>query len=147
MILLAFAAAALAQWTGPRTEEYNGPGFFCGGGYAVRLAPGDRALILPQGQGAQGARIVIAGREVNIWSGAPREPGPVVAHYHGAAVTQSSGNGGVAYVVHDDTDSDYALRLTSDAFRGIKHDGWFFSRANFSDRADDGVNCLAAHSY
>jgi len=147
MILIALAAAALAQWTGPRTEEYTGPGYFCGGGYAVHLAQGDRALILPQGQGAQGARIVIAGREVNIWSGAAREPGPVVVHYRGAAVTQSHGNGGVAYVVHDDTDSDYALRLTSDAFRGIKRDGWFFSKADFSDRADDRVSCLAARSY
>jgi hypothetical protein len=75
MILLTLAAAALSPWTGPRTEEYAGPGYFCGGGYAIRLAPGDRALVLPQGQGAQGARIVIAGREVNIWSGAAREAG------------------------------------------------------------------------
>src|SRR5689334_19441324 len=113
MILLALAAAAAAQWTGPRTEEYTGPGYFCGGGYAVRLARGDRALILPQGRGAQGARIVIDGREVNVWSGAQREIGPVVVRYHGAAVIQSRGGPGVAYVVGDQSDSAYALRLTS----------------------------------
>jgi hypothetical protein len=147
MILLALAAVAAAQWTGPRTEEYTGPGYFCGGGYAIHLARGDRALILPQGQGAQGARIVIAGREVNIWSGAAREPGRVVVRYRGAAVTESRGGPGVAYVVHDQTDSDYALRLTSDAFRGFKRDGWFFSKANFSDGVDERVSCLAARSY
>ena len=147
MILLALAAAAALQWTGPRTEEYAGPGYFCGGGYAIRLVRGDRALILPQGQGAQGARIVIAGREVNIWSGAQREAGPVVVRYRGAAVTQSSSGPGVAYVVGDASDSAYALRVTSDSFRGFKRDGWFFSKANFSDGADDRVSCLAARSY
>lgn len=147
MILLALAAAAAAQWTGPRTEEYTGPGYFCGGGYAIRLARGDRALILPQGQGAQGARIVIAGREVNIWSGAQREGGPVVARYRGAAVTQSRAGPGIAYVVNDQSDSDYVLRLTSEDFRGFKRDAWFFSRANFADGADDRVSCLAARSY
>src|SRR5690242_8528858 len=114
MILLALALAVQGQWSGPRTEEYTGPGYFCGGGYAVRLARGDRALILPQGQGAQGARIVIAGREVNIWSGARREGGPIVARYRGAAVTQSRGGPGVAYVVNDASDSEYVLRLESD---------------------------------
>jgi hypothetical protein len=147
MILLALAAAAAAQWTGPHTEEYRGPGYFCGGGYAIRLARGDRALILPQGQGAQGARIVLAGREVNIWSGARREAGPVVVRYRGAAVTQSQGEPGVAYVVGDQTDSAFALRLTSDAFRGFKRDGWFFAKANFADGIDDRVQCLAAQSY
>src|SRR3954470_18130387 len=131
MILLVLALVAQGQWTGPRTEEYTGPGYFCGGGYAIRLARGDRALILPQGQGAQGARIVLAGREVNIWSGASREPGPVLLRYRGVAVTQSRGGPGVAYVVADQSDSDFALRLTSDAFRGFKRDNWFFSRANF----------------
>src|SRR6476469_10645980 len=109
MILLAFTAAFLAQWTGPRTEEYAGPGYFCGGGYAIRLARGDRALILPQGQGAQGARIVLAGREVNIWSGARREAGPVVVRYRGSAVTQSQGEPGVAYVVGFHSYCDFAL--------------------------------------
>jgi hypothetical protein len=148
MILMAFAAAAAAsQWTGPRTEEYAGPGYFCGGGYAIRLARGDRALVLPQGGGAQGARIVLAGREVNIWSGAARQAGPAVFHYRGAAVTQTSDGGGIAYVVGDKSDSQHALRLTSSAFKGAKRDGWFFGRADFSDGADDHVSCLAARSY
>src|SRR3982751_1352248 len=112
MILMAFAAAAMAQWTGPRTEEYTGPGYFCGGGYAIRLARGDRALILPQGRGAQGARIVITGREVNIWNGASREPGTVLVRYRGAAVTQSRAGPGIAYVVADQSDSGFALPLT-----------------------------------
>src|SRR5689334_17367545 len=113
MILFALALAAQPQWTGPRTEEYTGPGYFCGGGYAIRLARGDRALILPQGGGAQGARIVLAGREVNIWSGAHRQPGRIVVRYRGAAVTEANDGGGVVYVVNDRSDSEYVLRLTS----------------------------------
>ena len=76
MILLALAAASLAQWTGPRTEEYKGPGYFCGGGYAVHLTHGERALILPQGQAPQATRLVLSGGEVNILTGARSEPGP-----------------------------------------------------------------------
>ena len=146
MILLALSAAAALQWTGPRTEEYTGPGYFCGGGYAVRLARGDRALILPQGHGgAQGARIVLAGREVNVWGGAARQPGPMVLRYPGGAVTQQTEGGGIAYTVSDQT--DFGLHLTSEAFRGYKRDGWFFSRANFRQGVDDRVPCLAARSY
>jgi|SRR5437868_294262 len=145
MILLAFAAAALAQWTGPRTEEYRGPGYFCGGGYAVRLARGDRALILPQGQAPQATRVVLAGREVNIWTGAHREPGRVVLRYGGSAVTEQNDGGAVAYVISDQT--PYGLRVTSDAFRGFKRDGWFFTKANFAAGVDERVRCLAAFSY
>src|SRR6478672_4310375 len=145
MILLALAAAAAMQWTGPRTVEYSGPGFFCGGGYAIHLAQGDRALILPQGHGgAQGARIVLAGREVNIWNGAPRQPGPLVLTYPGGGVTQQHNGAGVAYTVSDQT--DFGLRLTSDAFRGFKQDRWFFSRADFAEDVDHRVVCLAALS-
>jgi hypothetical protein len=146
MILIALAAAALAQWTGPRTEEYAGPGYFCGGGYAVRLDRGERALILPQGRGAQSARIVLAGgHEVNIWSGASPQPGRLVVHYGETAVTEQSDNGQISYIVADQT--NFALRLTSNAFRGFKHDGWFFSHANFSSAAENSVQCLAAFSY
>jgi len=146
MILLAFAAAVAAQGTGPRTVEYSGPGFFCGGGYAIHLSQGDRALILPQGHGgAQGARIVLAGREVNIWNGAPRQPGPLVLTYPGGGVTQQHNGAGVAYTVSDQT--DFGLRLTSDAFRGFKQDRWFFSRADFAEDVDHRVDCLAALSY
>src|SRR5437868_1645525 len=145
MILLAFAAAALAQWTGPRTEEYRGPGNFCGGGYAVRLAKGDRALILPQGQAPQATRLVLAGREVNILTGARPEPGKVVLRYGGSAVTQQNDGGSIAYIISDQT--PYGLRITSDAFRGFKRDGWFFAKANFSRAADERVRCLSAFSY
>jgi hypothetical protein len=145
MILLAFAAAALAQWTGPRTEEYNGPGFFCGGGYAIRLGPGDRALVLPQGRGAQGVRLVLGGREVNVWSGAHPVAGRPVVTYRGSAVTQQTDGALTAYTVSDET--DFALRLTSDAFRGFNRDRWFFANANFAAGSDQTVPCLAARSY
>jgi hypothetical protein len=145
MILFAFAAAAVMHWTGPRTEAYVGPGFFCGGGYAVRLAKGERALILPQGRGAPSAKVVMQGREVNIWTGAARQPGRIVSRYRGGAITQANDGGGTAYTVSDQT--DFALRVTSDAFRGFKRDGWFFSRANFTDGIDDRVRCLASQSY
>ena len=90
MILLILAAAAAAQWTGPRTEEYKGPGYFCGGGYAVHLVKGERALILPQGQAPQATRLVLSGGEVNILTGAHREPGKVVLRYGGSAVTEQN---------------------------------------------------------
>jgi len=115
-------------------------------GYAIHLSQGDRALILPQGHGgAQGARIVLAGREVNIWNGAPRQPGPLVLTYPGGGVTQQHNGAGVAYTVSDQT--DFGLRLTSDAFRGFKQDRWFFSRADFAEDVDHRVDCLAALSY
>ena len=146
MILMMLAAAALTQWTGPRTEEYKGPGYFCGGGYAVHLTRGERALILPQGHGGQGVRLVLAGREVNIHSGVRPEPGPVVMRYRGGtAVTQQQGAGGIAYVVADQT--SFALAVTSDAFRGFKRDGWFFTKANFAEDSDRDARCLATYSY
>lgn len=147
MIALALALAVQGQWTGPHTEEYKGPGYFCGGGYAIHLAKGDRALILPQSAnaGIQGARLVIAGREVNFWNSAPHEAGHVVIRYGGTAVTEQNEASGVAYTVSDQ--ADFGLHLTSDAFRGFKRDGWFFSKANFTNGVDDRVRCLAAYSY
>jgi hypothetical protein len=145
MIAFALALALQGQWTGPHTEEYAGPGFFCGGGYVVQLARGERALILPQGRGAQGARLVMAGHEVNVWSGASPQPGRLVVHYGETAVTEQDDRGQVSYIVADQT--DFALRLTSDAFRGFKQDAWFFRHANFSNAAENSVHCLAAVSY
>jgi hypothetical protein len=147
MILLALAATAAAQWTGPHTEEYRGPGFFCGGGYAIHLLRGDRALVLPQSAsaGVQGVRLVLGSREVNVWNGASREPGRVVFRYGGTAVSEQTEGGQAAYAVADQT--DFALRLTSDAFHGFKRDAWFFTRANFSSAAENRVRCLAAVSY
>lgn len=144
MILLALALAAQPLWTGPRTEEYKGPGTFCGGGYAVRLANGDRALILPQGHAPQATRVVMAGREVNIMTGVRPEPGRVVSRAAGVTVTEQDDGGGVTYIVTDQT--PYGLRVASDAFRGFKKDSWFFRHANFRDGADEGVNCLSAYS-
>src|SRR5438067_11947416 len=129
MILMMLAAAALTQWTGPRTEEYKGPGYFCGGGYAVHLTRGERALILPQGQAPQATRLVLSGGEVNILTGARREPGKVVLRYGGSAVTEQSDGGGVAYVISDQT--PYGLRITSDAFRGDKRASWFLAEGRF----------------
>ncbi|MEA3059125.1 MAG: hypothetical protein QOE50_537 [Sphingomonadales bacterium] len=146
MILLALALAAQAQWTGPRTVEYRGPGNFCGGGYRVALTRGERALVLPQATGGQGARLVLSGGEVNIHSGVRPESGPVVIRYRGGtAVTQQSGGGGVDYTVADQT--SFALRVTSSAFRGFKRDRWFFAKANFAEDSDQGARCLAAYSY
>ena len=99
---------------------------------AIRLARGDRALILPQGQASAGrAARTRAGARSTSGPALRREAGPVVVRYRGAAVTQSHGEPGVAYVVADDTDSGFALRLTSDAFRGFKRDGWFFTKREF----------------
>jgi hypothetical protein len=146
MILLTLAAAAaVGQWTGPRTEEYRGPGYFCGGGYAIHLAKGDRALILPQGQAPQATRLVLAGREVNIVTGAHQEPGKVVVRYGSSAVTQQNDGDGIGYIISDET--PYGLRVTSDAFRGFKRDGWFFAKAKFANGADERVSCLSAYSY
>ena len=147
MILLALALAAQGQWTGPRTEEYRGPGNFCGGGYRVALGKGERALVLPQQTGGQGVRFVFSQGEVNIHSGVRPEEGPVVMHYKGGtSVTQHSVvGGGVDYIVADQT--SFALGVTSDAFHGYKRDRWFFAKANFAEDSDRGANCLSAYSY
>ena len=145
MILLTLAAIAAAQWTGPHTEEYRGPGVFCGGGYAIRLGKGERALILPQGRGAPGARVIVSGHDISIWSGAERTGGRVVTRYGGTAVSEQDEGGAVSYTVSDQT--GFVLRLTSDGFRGFRRDGWFFNRANFGSGAENRVRCLAAISY
>src|SRR5262245_21526587 len=146
MIVAMLAAAALAQplWTGPRTVEYRGPGFFCGGGYRVSLGPGERALVLPQGQAPQATRFVFAKGEVNVQSGARPQPGPVVRRYGGTVVTQANDGDGITYIVSDDT--GFGLRVTSSLFHGPKSDRWFFNKANFADHADEGVSCLAGFS-
>jgi hypothetical protein len=146
MILLALALAAQGQWTGPRTEEYKGPGNFCGGGYRVVLGKGERALVLPQDTGGQGVRLVLSRGEVNIHTGVRPEQGRVVMHYRGGtAVTQQSDGGGTSYVVADQT--SFALGVTSSVFKGFKRDGWFFTKANFAEDSDRGARCLAAFSY
>lgn len=146
MILLALALAVQGHWTGPRTEEYRGPGNFSGGGYRVLLGRGERALVLPQDTGGQGVRLVLGGgREVNIHSGVRPEPGPVVMHYRGGtAVTQQKDGADVAYIVADQT--SFALAVSSNAFRGFKRDGWFFTKANFAEDSDRDARCLAAFS-
>jgi len=146
MILLALALAAQGQWTGPRTEEYRGPGNFCGGGYRISLTRGERALVLPQDTGGQGVRLVLSGGEVNIHSGIRPGPGPVVMRYRGGTgVIQQGNDGGTSYVVADQT--SFALGVTSNAFRGYRRDRWFFAKANFAEDSDRGANCLAAYSY
>jgi|SRR5690348_12323517 hypothetical protein len=147
MILLALAAAVQLHWTGPHTEQYMGPGYFCGGGYAFELGRGERALILPQGSGAevQGVRLVLSRGEVNIWTGVHPEPGNVVSRYAESSVIEQNNNSGVSYVIANDT--DFGLRLTSGAFHGFKADKWFFAHAKFSAEAERSVPCLPAYSY
>ena len=102
--------------------------------------------MLPQDTGGQGVRLVLSRGEVNIHSGIRPEPGRVVMHYRGGtAVTQQGGGGGVSYVVADQT--SFALGVTSDAFKGFKTDGWFFTKANFAEDSDREANCLSAYSY
>lgn len=145
MFLLTLAAAAAAQWTGPRTVEYEGPGYYCGGGYAVRLGRGERALVLPQGHGPQATRLVLSGGEVNILTGVKPEPGRVVQHSRGSSVVQQGAGPGTAYVVSDET--PFGLRIESGAFHGYNRDRWFFAKANFASNADETVRCLSARSY
>ena len=143
MIMLTLAVALAAQWTGPRTLEYVGPGNYCGGGYQVRLSAGDRALVLPQGQAPQATRFVLTGREVNVMTGVKSEPGKLVAKRGSTSVIQQEASDGVTYLVSDDT--PYGLRITSAAFHGYQRDRWFFDRADFREGADEG-DCLAARS-
>jgi hypothetical protein len=88
---------------------------------------------------------VLAGHEVNVWSGAINQLGPVVQSYGDVAVIQGNDNGKIIYTVSDQT--NYGLHLASDAFQGFRRDRWFFGRANFSSDAERGVECLSAYSY
>ena len=89
--------------------------------------------------------MIVSGHNVSIWSGAERDAGRLVIRYGGTAVREQDEGGDVSYLVSDQT--DFALRLTSDGFRGFRRDGWFFTRANFSSAAENRVRCLAAISY
>jgi hypothetical protein len=144
MILLALALAAQGQWTGPRTEEYRGPGNYCGGGYRISLTRGERALLLPQDTGGQAVRLVLSRGEVNIHTGVRPEPGRAVMHYRGGTAVSQGNDGGISYQVADQT--NFALLVTSAAFHGFKKDGWFFTKANFAADSDRGARCLAAFS-
>lgn len=145
MIVLLAAAVSLLQWTGPHTLQYAGPGYYCGGGYRIRLGDGERALVLPQSAGVQSTRLVLSHGEVNVWSGARAEPGRVVSHYADTSVTEQDDGDGVSYLISNQT--PYGLKLISAAFRGFKQDKWFFRRANFWAEAENDVPCLSAYSY
>jgi hypothetical protein len=140
MILLALAAAVQLHWTGPHTEQYMGPGYFCGGGYAFELGTGERALILPQGSGAevQGVRFVLSRGEVNVWTGVHPEPGRVVSRSAESSIIEQNGGDGVSYVIANET--DFGLRLTSAAFHGLLTSG---SSATRSSRRRRTIRCPA----
>lgn len=142
MILFALAGAAMVQWSRDTPEIYTGPGYFCGGGYSVHLAPRDRVVVQAQAGGAAGAQLNLGGREVSIWTGATGGPGEVVARLPSSIVRQGNDGPRIVYTVGDE--SPYGLHVTSGAFRGFKQDRWFFSRANFSSNAERLVPCLAA---
>jgi hypothetical protein len=90
-------------------------------------------------------RFVFGGREVNLRSGERPGSGREVTRYRGGTVLlQKSGSDGVAYIVADRT--SFAMRLTSDGFRGFRRDGWFFNKANFAQGADNRIPCLSAFS-
>lgn len=145
MILLTLAAgAALAQWSREGQEIYTGPGWFCGGGYRVHLAPRDRVVAQPQAGGAAGAQLRINGRQVSIWTGVQGGSGPAVSHFRGGLVRQANDGPNIVYTISDQT--PYGVRVTSDAFRGFKQDAWFFSRANFDSDQEEAVRCLAAET-
>ena len=145
MILLALAAATMAQWTGPRTVEYQGPGYFCGGGYAIHLTQGERALVLPQGQAPQATRLVLSGGEVNIVTGVRSEPGLVVGRKGANSIVEQDDGGAISYLISDET--PYGLRVTSNGFHGFKKDAWFFAKAKFESDSGRSVSCLSARSY
>jgi hypothetical protein len=82
---------------------------------------------------------------VNVRNGGPPQPGRMVAQFAGGAVTQQDDGTHIAYIISDET--DYALHVTSEAFRGFKSDAWFFRHADFRSDADQQADCLAARSY
>lgn len=144
MILMVFVAAALAQWSRDTPETYIGPGYFCGGGYSVRLSPRDRVVVQAQAGGAAGAQLTIGGRQVSIWTGASGGPGRIVGHFRGGNIRQGVDGDKIVYTASDET--PYGVHVTSPSFHGFTHDGWFFSRANFASNAEEMVRCLAAGS-
>jgi hypothetical protein len=145
MILMTIAAATLFQWIGPRTVEYVGPGYYCGGGYNVRLTRGERALVLPQGHAPQATRLMLSGGEVNVVTGVRPQPGRVVLRSRGSVVTQQDDGHGIGYVVSDET--PFGLRVSSSSFHGYPRDRWFFAKADFANGADESVDCLSARSF
>ena len=145
MIAMALAAAAQLHWTGPHTVQYNGPGYFCGDGYRVQLARGERVEVLPQSPGIPSAKLILAHGEIDVWSGAQAEHGRTVLRHPGSTVTEQGDGASVSYFISNG--SPYGIRLTSGAFHGFARDKWLFAHANFSSEDDHGDGCLASVSY
>ena len=76
---------------------------------------------------------------MNIHSGVRPEPGPVVMRYGGGTAVTQQNDGGGDRLRRRRPDAASRLRVTSDAFRGFKRDGWFFTKANFAEDADRGA--------
>ena len=100
--------------------------------------------MLPQDTGGQAVRLVLAGREVNVRSGARPQPGPVVLRYGGSSVIQQRDDGGISYVVADNT---VRAGLASPAFRGFKATAGSSAKPISPRMPTSGVQCLAAFSY
>jgi hypothetical protein len=139
-ILLALVAGSMPPPPQSAPQTFAGPGYYCGGGFLVRLEAGERVTFAPPEIDMALISIDLAGHRVDGTSGGGRGQGRIVRRISGGVLRQAVEGGRITYTIDDR--APLLLRLSSRAFRGYPRDGWFFSRVNFDPPAERRVACL-----
>lgn len=138
--LLAFAALIPAAHAQPAEKRFNGPGWYCGGTYEIRLDWNDRATLQPPVVDMSRELLRIGKHKIEITSG-PGEAGGKPVRKIGAAelrvVTQGKR---VTYILDDG--QPFPVQISSPDFRSYDSDGWFFGRFQYERDDVKSVVCL-----
>ncbi|QPQ56029.1 hypothetical protein IC614_05485 [Allosphingosinicella flava] len=143
-----FISLVAIAWLSPAPSTFStvemrfvGPGYYCGGGFLVRLEKGEQVTFTSQRIDTATISLDLAGRRVEATSSPVAPRGKRVQKIAEGILRQSSENGRIFYVVDDQ--QPILLSITSPAFRGFTKDKWFFDRINFDPTAEKAVTCLA----
>jgi hypothetical protein len=136
--------ARRTAWDGDfnyEVSEYAGPGYYCGGGFVVRLEAGERILFL--NPHIDFARMVIhlGGHRTQAFLSltASERHGSNVPGVRGGPLRQITNGDVIGYEVWD---PPAVMALDSPDFHGYAQDEWFFSRVNLTGGAERAQACL-----
>jgi hypothetical protein len=137
-------SARRAAWDGDfnyEVSEYVGPGYYCGGGFVVRLEAGERILFLDPHIDFARMVIHLGGHRAQAFLSltTPERRGSAVPGVRGGPLRQTT-IGDVA--VYEVGDPPAVMTLESPDFHGHAQDDWFFSRVDLSDGAQRSLTCL-----
>jgi hypothetical protein len=144
LALFAFAAFVPAVHAQPAEQRFDGPGWYCGGTYTVRLDWNDRATFQPPVVDMARTELRLAKKRVTITAG-PGEPpaGRSIAKIGAADLRiTAEGKKRVLYVLDDG--QPFPLQISSPDFRGYAEDRWFFSHFVYEREDTKSVACLDA---